>query len=41
MPLLGQNLSDRRNPVAESELADAQYYRLPGRRVSASVRLQF
>jgi len=32
----GENLSDRRDPVAESELGDAQYYRLPGRIVSAS-----
>jgi iron complex outermembrane receptor protein len=29
----GENLSDRRDPVAESELADASYYRLEGRRV--------
>ena len=36
----GRNLSNRRDPVAESELGDAQYYRLPHRRfdVSASVR---
>ena len=26
----GSNLGDRRDPVAESELGDAQYYRLPG-----------
>ena len=36
----GRNLGNRRDPVAESELGDAQYYRLPHRRfdVSASVR---
>jgi outer membrane receptor protein involved in Fe transport len=28
----GENLSDQRDPVAESELADASYYRLEGRR---------
>jgi outer membrane receptor protein involved in Fe transport len=27
----GENLSDRRDPVSEAELADAQYYRLPSR----------
>jgi len=27
----GYNLTDRRDPVAESELGDAQYYRLPAR----------
>jgi iron complex outermembrane receptor protein len=36
----GRNLTDRRDPVAESELGDAQYYRLFPRRfdVAASVR---
>jgi outer membrane receptor protein involved in Fe transport len=36
----GRNLTDRRDPVAESELGDAQYYRLFPRRfdVGASVR---
>jgi iron complex outermembrane receptor protein len=29
--LQGENLSDERPPVAESELGDAQYYRLPAR----------
>jgi outer membrane receptor protein involved in Fe transport len=28
----GRNLTDRRDPVAESELGDAQYYRLFPRR---------
>jgi iron complex outermembrane receptor protein len=38
--LSGRNLTDRRDPVAESELGDAQYYRLFPRRfdVGASVR---
>ena len=27
----GRNLGDRRDPVAESELGEGQYYRLPGR----------
>jgi iron complex outermembrane receptor protein len=39
--LSGRNLSDRRDPVAESELGDAQYYRLPARRFDASVRVTF
>ena len=39
--LNGQNLTDRRNPVAESEMGDAQYYLLPGRQFSASVRVHF
>jgi len=34
--LNGRNLTDERAPVAESELGDAQYYRLPARRVDAS-----
>ena len=29
--LSGRNLGDRRDPVAESELGEGQYYRLPGR----------
>ncbi len=33
----GYNLTDRRDPVAESELGDAQFYRLPGRSVVGSV----
>ena len=37
----GENLSDRRDPVAESELGDAQYYRLPARSFLASVRFGF
>ena len=37
----GQNLTDRRDPVSESELGDAQYYLLPSRRVDAGLRLHF
>jgi iron complex outermembrane receptor protein len=37
----GQNLTDQRNPIAESELGDAQYYLLPGRRLIASLRMRF
>jgi iron complex outermembrane receptor protein len=36
----GYNLSDRRDPVAESELGDAQFYRLPGRSVVMMVTSQ-
>lgn len=32
----GRNLTDRRDAVAESELGDAQYYRLPARAVEVS-----
>ncbi|HEX8233917.1 MAG TPA: TonB-dependent receptor [Caulobacteraceae bacterium] len=31
--VVGENLTDRRDPVAESELGDAQFYTLPGRTV--------
>jgi outer membrane receptor protein involved in Fe transport len=37
----GHNLTDERPPVSESELGDAQYYRLPARRVDVSARLRF
>lgn len=37
----GENLTNRRDPVAESELGDAQFYRLPGRRVFATVSYGF
>ncbi len=36
----GYNLSDRRDPVAESELGDAQYYRLQGRSVWLTARFE-
>jgi iron complex outermembrane receptor protein len=39
--LAGQNLTDRRKPVAESELGDAQYYLLPGRQLTLSARCRF
>jgi iron complex outermembrane receptor protein len=35
----GVNLGDRRDPVADSELGDAQYYRLPARSVRAGVAI--
>jgi outer membrane receptor protein involved in Fe transport len=37
----GRNLGDRRDPVSESELGDAQYYRLPSRRFDVTVALHF
>lgn len=37
----GRNLTDRRDPVAESEMGDAQYYRLPGRRLDLSCSVRF
>jgi outer membrane receptor protein involved in Fe transport len=37
----GYNLTDQRDPVAESELGDAQFYRLPGRTALISVRVDF
>ena len=37
----GHNLLDRRDPVAESEMGDAQYYLLPSRRVDAGLRFRF
>ena len=37
----GRNLSDRRDPVAESELGDAQYYRMTARRVDVSYAIHF
>ena len=37
----GKNLSDRRNPVSKSEFGEAEYYRLPGRSVQASLRWTF
>ena len=36
-----RNLTDRRDPVAESELGEAQFYRQPGRSVQASLRYDF
>jgi outer membrane receptor protein involved in Fe transport len=37
----GENLGDRRDPVAESELGDAQYYRLYPRRILAAASVHF
>jgi iron complex outermembrane receptor protein len=37
----GYNLSDRRDPVAESELGDAQYYRMQARSYWLSARWSF
>jgi len=37
----GYNLSNRRDPVAESELGDAQFYRLPGRSAMLSATFDF
>lgn len=36
-----RNLADRRDPVAESELGDAQYYLMPSRRVDGSLTWHF
>jgi iron complex outermembrane receptor protein len=37
----GSNLFDRRDPVAASELGDAQFYLLPARRIDAGLRVFF
>ena len=37
----GRNLGDRRDPVAESELGESQFYLLPSRRVDASLSFRF
>ena len=37
----GTNLSNSRAPVAESEIGDAQFYRLPGRNVMLSASMSF
>ena len=37
----GQNLTDERPPVAESELGDAQYYLLPARRIRLGAAVRF
>jgi iron complex outermembrane receptor protein len=39
--LRGRNLTDTRPPVAESELGDAQYYRLPARQIDLAATLRF
>jgi hypothetical protein len=37
----GWNVGDRRDAVSESELGDAQYYRLPARRVELTFSTRF
>jgi iron complex outermembrane receptor protein len=37
----GRNLGDRRDPVAESEFGDAQYYRMTARTIRAGVVLKY
>jgi len=37
----GTNLSDERDPIAESELGDAQYYRMPARAYRLTFRAGF
>jgi len=37
----GRNLTDRRDPIAESEIGDAQYYLMPSRRVDVSFVVKF
>ena len=37
--LTGNNLTNRRDPVAESEIGDAQFYRLPGRSINLAVQV--
>jgi iron complex outermembrane receptor protein len=37
----GSNLTDQRPPISESELGDAQYYRLPARRIDATFSVRF
>jgi iron complex outermembrane receptor protein len=37
----GRNLGDRRDPVAESELGEAQYYRMTARRLDVTLSARF
>jgi iron complex outermembrane receptor protein len=37
----GRNLGNRRDPVSESELGDAQYYRMTARRVDVTLGVRF
>jgi outer membrane receptor protein involved in Fe transport len=41
LSLVGENLSDERPPIAESELGDAQYYRLPARHLELRADFRF
>jgi outer membrane receptor protein involved in Fe transport len=36
-----ENLTDRRDPVTESELGEAQFYRLPGRRIFGTLSYRY
>jgi outer membrane receptor protein involved in Fe transport len=36
-----RNLGDRRDPVAESEFGDAQYYRMPARTIQAGIAMHY
>ncbi len=37
----GNNLTDRRDPIAESEFGDAQYYRMPSRTIRAGLAYRY
>lgn len=37
----GRNLTDRRDPVSESEFGDAQYYRMPARTIQTGVAVRY
>jgi len=37
--LAGSNLTNRRDPILRSELGEGQLYRMPGRRVFASLSM--
>jgi outer membrane receptor protein involved in Fe transport len=37
----GRNLGDRRDPISESEIGDAQYYRMTSRRADVTVGVRF
>jgi len=39
LSVVGRNLTDARDPVSESELGDAQYYRMPARTVGVAVSM--
>ena len=37
----GKNLGNARDPIAESEIGDAQYYRMPATHVQAGIVVKF
>lgn len=37
----GRNLTNRRDPVSESEFGDAQYYRMPARTIQTGIALRY